>query len=106
MNNAETNEILKEILKWQKLQGREILKQRIGDKNLFEDEKDVLAYHYSDGRSSRDVEKATGVNYKMVQSLWKKWLAAGIAEPTDKYCGGRCKRIFDLSELGLELQPK
>jgi transposase len=97
---------LKEILKWQKLQGREILKQRIRDKNLFEDEEDVMAYHFSDSRSSRDVEKASGVKYKTVQSLWKKWLAAGIAEPADKYCGGRCKRIFDLSELGLELPTK
>lgn len=106
MNSKETNEILKEILKWQKFQGREILKKKIREGNLFTDKKYILVYHYSDGdKSSRQISKITGIGYKKVQSLWKEWISLGLAEPSEKYGGGRCKRLFEVKDLGLEL-PK
>ena len=104
MNNDETKKILKDILKWQRLQGIEILKKNLKEENLFSDKKHVLAYYYSDGnRSLREIEKLSGVGFRTVQALWKKWVDRGIAEPTERYGGGRCKRLFDLSEFGLEL---
>jgi len=107
MNNEETNEILKQILKWVKLQGIEGLRMKARDKNLFGDLKDILAYHHSNGeKSSRDLAKIAGVSHGTIQTLWKKWVDAGIAEPTEKYGGGRCKRLFKLDELGLELPKK
>lgn len=106
MNTKPTDEILKEILKWQKLHGTEILKKKIEDKKLFLDDNQILAYYHSDGnRSSRDIAKITGIGYKTIQTLWKKWILAGIAEPSEKYGGGQCKRLFELHELSLEL-PK
>lgn len=106
MNNNQTNELLKEILKWQKLQGAEILKKKIKEGGLFSDKKQIIAYHHSDGKkSSRDVAKIANIGYKTIQALWKKWISIGIAEPSEKYKGGQCKRIFELNELGLEL-PK
>ena len=104
MNDDETKEILKEILKWQRLQGIEILRKKIREENLFEDKKHISVYYFSDGNNSlRAIQRISGVHFTVVQSLWKKWVDAGIAEPTEKYGGGRCKRLFELNELGLEL---
>ncbi len=103
MNN---NELLKEILKWQRLQGSGYLKKKVREENLFTDRKHILVYYHSDGiKSSREISKVTGVGYKTVQTLWKKWINTGIAEPTERYGGGQCKRLFELNELGLKL-PK
>lgn len=106
MKNEETNEILKQILKWVKLQGIEILRKKIKEEGLFTDKNHILAYYLSDGKNSlRFIEKETGINYQKVKSLWERWLDKGIAETTEQYGGGRCKRKFELDELGLEL-PK
>ncbi len=108
MNKNVTNELLREILKWERLEGIEILKKKIEEEKLFKETKDIIIYYHSDGEKSlRDIEKITNISYKMVQALWKKWLKAGIATTTEKYGGGRCKRLFELNELGLELpSPK
>ena len=104
MDNDETNRILREILRWQRFQATEMLRNRIKEENLFADKKYVLVYYHSDGeRSTRDIQKESGVSHNTVALLWKKWVDAGIAEPTEKYGGGRCKRVFELNELGLEL---
>lgn len=104
MNNNEINKILREILKWQRLQGIEILKEKIKEQSLFRDAKDILVYYHSDGdKSTRDLANKAGVGHSKVCGLWKKWIDAGIAEPTEKYRGGRCKRLFELNELGLKL---
>lgn len=104
MNNDETNKILREILKWQRLQGIGMLRKKAKGENLLADEKDILVYYHSDGnKSTRDLAKKAGVGRSKVRRLWKKWIDAGIAEPTEKYGGGRCKRLFELNELGVEL---
>lgn len=70
------------------------------------DDKDIIIYYHSDGnKSSRDLAKIVGVSHKTVQLLWRKWIGSGIAESTLKYKGGRCRKLFDLGELGLKL-PK
>ena len=104
MNNDETNRTLREILRWQRLQAAEILRKRIKEESMFEDKKHILAYYHTDGeKSTRDIGKESGVSHNTVAGLWQKWIDAGIAEPTEKYGGGRCKRIFELHELGLEV---
>lgn len=106
MNNNKTNELLKEILKWQKIQGMEILKKKIKEEDLFSNKNQIVAYYHSNGKkSSREIEKITSIGYKKIQELWKKWISAGIAELSEEYKRGRCKRSFELNELGLEL-PK
>ena len=103
-NNLKENNALKEILKWQRLVGQELLKKKIRDEKLFLDEGQILAYYHSDGeKSSRDLAKITGVGYKTIQALSKKWILAGLAEPSEKYGGSRAKRLFELYELGLEM---
>jgi hypothetical protein len=102
MNDQNKDEILREILKWQKLQGREILRTKLKNENILTSEKEIHIYYHSDGdKSSRDIEKLLNVSRGTVQNLWKQWIKAGIAEPTDKYGGRQCKRLFDLHDLGL-----
>jgi len=104
MNNNDTIKILKEILKWQRVQGLEVLRKKISAEKLFTTKKDIIVYYNSDGsKSTRDLAKITGISHVAVQSLWKKWINAGIAESTPKYKGGRCRKLFDLGELGLKL---
>jgi len=106
MNNNETKELLGEILKWQKLMGSEYLKKKVREEKLFADEKHLLAYYHSDGtKSSRELGKIAGLSHAAVQNLWKQWIEAGIAEPSEKYKGGQCKRLFELTELGVQI-PK
>lgn len=107
MNDNETVQLLKEILKWEKLRGIEHLKRKVKEENLFTDEKHIVVYYHTDGiKSSREIGKIVKVSYKTVLNLWKQWIAAGIAEPSEKYKGGQCRRIFELNELGLELPKK
>lgn len=92
MNNNQTNKLLKEILKWQRLQGMDILKKKIKEEGLFSDKNQIVAYYHSDGKkSSREIAKITNIGYKTIQALWKKWIYVKIAEPSEKYKGGQCK---------------
>lgn len=103
MTEGELAPLLEEMIKWQRLQGITILKEIAKKNNLFSDESEIKVYLNSDGeRSSRDLEKISGVNYKKVQSMWKQWIELGIAEPTEKYGGGRCKKIFELKDFGIK----
>lgn len=103
----DTSVILKEILKWVRIQWLEILREKIKRLKLFSDEKDIIVYDNSDGkRSSRELSKLVGVSHPTVISLWKKWIDAGIAEPSERYGGSQCRRIFDLTELGFEMPKK
>lgn len=88
MNNNETNKLLREILKWQRLREREILKKKIKEEKLFTESEDIIIYYHSDGeRSSRDLGKIAKVSHTKVQGLWKKWMNAEIATPAEKYKG-------------------
>ena len=107
MSNSETDELLKEILKWERLRGLEYLRRMVKEENLFTDEKHIVVYHYTDGiKSSREIGRSANVSHMTVQNLWKQWVAAGIAEPVERYKGGQCKRIFELGDLGIELPKK
>lgn len=106
MNNNETKELPKEILKWQKVIGSEYLKRKVRDERLFTEEKHIVAYDLSDGtKSSRDIGRIAGLSHVAIQNLWKQWIEAGIAEPSQKYKGGQCKRLFELNDFGVQL-PK
>lgn len=101
---TETNDLLKEILKWQRVIGDNLIKNKIKEKDLLKDKKQILAYYNSDGNNSiRKIAKIVKLSNMTVQRLWKEWIKEGLAEPSDKYKGRRCKRIFELNELGLKL---
>lgn len=97
----ETREIqlLEEIAKWTRLQGKQQAKKIV--ESLLNDEKKKLIYHLSDGRSSPEIAKIAKVDSSTVRDYWKSWVAEGIVELHPEY-KRRYRRVFLLEELGLE----
>jgi hypothetical protein len=104
-----SDEILKRIeqnisaqLKWVRLSGMSQLRE-IFDRTMRTDE-EKLAYELSDGeRSTRDIEKLTGIGRTKIGDLWKKWHRIGLMEKSAKYEGKRMERSFSLLDAGIEI---
>lgn len=94
-------ELLEDIRKWTKFQGWRKVKEVLLD-TLKEDE-DKLVYHYSNGRSSREVAERTPVSQFTVVKRWAKWARIGIVEPVQVQRGTRYMRIFPLEVFGIEI---
>ena len=100
--NQETNKLLSEILKWQKLQGMNILMDLV-PKLLDSDEKKIV-YEMTDGKNKReDIIKETGCSAGAISSWWIDWCSKGILEKID---GGRYKKIISLAEIGIAVPKK
>jgi hypothetical protein len=100
-NPDELTRLMKELVKWAKLTGKQQLKMMILENLKTNTEK--LVYELSDGeRSVRDVEKKTKVSKSRVGSYWEKWLALGIVEESERF-QGRMRHICSLDELGIEV---
>ena len=98
MSNESMENTLNQILHWINLCGKDYLINKIKKDNLIKNEKELIAYQNSDGeRSIRDLVKLAGISRATIQNLWKQWVMAGIAEPTEKYSGGRCRRLFEIN---------
>lgn len=63
----------------------------------------LRAYHFSDGRKSRDVEESSGISYSSVTNLWKTWFGHGLGKMVSARGGRRFVRTLSLDEFGLEL---
>lgn len=61
-----------------------------------------LVYHYSDGRTSTEVAKLSGLSDFTIRSYWKKWNSMGIVSPSPKF-KGRFERMFSLDDFGIDL---
>src|SRR2546425_3368940 len=99
-NNQDASlDALREILKWIRVTSipnvRKLLLETLND------DKSKLAYHHSDGRSSRDVAKAAGCSQATVVSYWKRWFRNGLAEPIGVQRGDRYKKLFELEDFGI-----
>lgn len=93
-------EILSEMLKWIKVTSIPKVKKLLLD--VLPSDKEKIAYHYSDGRDSREVAKVAGVHFTTVARWWKTWTRVGIAESLSAKGGERAKRIFSLEDFGIE----
>jgi hypothetical protein len=67
----ETLGVLREILKWIRVTSMPNVKKLLVE--TLDDDKSKLAYHHSDGCSSRDVAKAAACSQATVVSYWKRW---------------------------------
>lgn len=94
-------EVLEEILKWVKFQGWQNVKGILSE--VLEDDVSKLVYHYSDGRSSREVAEKVRVSHSTVTNYWKRWAKIGIVEPIRVRRGIRYKKVFSLEEFGIEV---
>lgn len=61
------------------------------------------AYHFSDGRKSKDVETESGIGYSTITKLWKEWFGFGLGRMTSAKGGERFIRTLDLKEFGFEV---
>jgi len=94
-------EVLTEILKWIKVTSIPNVRKLLED--TLDTDKAKLAFHYSDGRSSREVSKVSGYTHSTVTSSWKKWFRIGIVEPVGVQRGDRYKKLFALEDFGIKV---
>lgn len=91
--------VLEEILRWIKVTSIPYVRQLLD--SLPPEEK--IAYHHSDGRSSREVAKAVNVHFTTVVQWWKKWYTLGIVEAMRVRRGVRYRRVFSLKDFEIEI---
>src|SRR4051812_17229371 len=73
----ETNDILKEILKWQKIQGIQAFKAQVG--LLLDTKEKKQVFELTDGTMSvKQISEKAKVATGTVSNWWNKWLAEGI----------------------------
>lgn len=67
---------------------------------LFKNHREAMVYELSNGkRSTRDIEKVTGVSRETVSKLWQKWHQDGVVESTGAQ--KPCMAKFSLVEIAL-----
>ena len=101
-NNDQT-EILKEILKWTKYGNVHQVKE-IFSKNI-KTNSEKLAYHNSDGKSSREIAKISSVSHDTIQKWWKSWAENGLVSASSKF-QGRFEKNFSLCDFGIDVPTK
>ncbi len=95
---------LREIKYWVKLSGLPVIRRGIQE-NLRDDES-KLVYELSDGnRSTREIadelrKVGREITHSTVANMWKRWVTAGIVEPSERY-QGRFKKVVTLESLGI-----
>lgn len=104
MSNDKTDriiELLEEILRWTRFQGWRNVKDVLTD--VLTDDLSKLIYHYSDGRSSRQIAQKVSVSHVTVVRYWRKWAKVGIVEPIKVGSGIRYRKMFNLEDFGIEV---
>lgn len=99
-------EKLEDILKWLKFLGFE--KIRVVFSENFTESYEYFLYDMSDGKNtSRDLVELLSISRETITSHWDEWTVLGIMEKIPVKGGGtRGKRIFSLTELGIDLPKK
>ncbi len=99
--NKEILGVLKEILKWTKFQAWKEVKGVLSSQ--LKDERMRLIYHLSDGKSTREIARKTGVSHVTVYEYWKKWSKIPIVEPIMVKGKIRYRKMFELEDFGIEI---
>jgi len=101
MSRDKTIELLEEILLWTKYDYTET-KQTLIEQLDTDDKK--IAYQLSDGeKSTHDIAKLITASQKSVSRWWQKWFELELMEQTEKYGGGRYKRLISLIKMGIPI---
>lgn len=96
---SELEKTVQEMLKWVRLQGMQTARVILAD--CLKKDAEKRAYHFSDGRESREVGRLAGISHMTVTNYWKKWAALGIVEPVRARGGERYRRVFSLEDFGM-----
>lgn len=103
-NNEKTDRIiqlLEEILKWTRIEGMEKTKTIFNEFVKTDIEK--IVYENSNGQTSREVASIAQTSHTTVVNYWRKWSKFGIVEEVISRGGTRYKRIFSLTDFGIEV---
>ncbi len=94
--NEDTNNILAEILKWQKLQGINLLRTLLPE--LLNNDKKINVYEMTDGKNTiREIRTKTGISFGAISKWWNEWYSYGVLEKNNE----KYKKLISLQELGL-----
>lgn len=93
--------LLEEILKWTKFQGWKNVKDILTD--VLADDLSKLIYHYSDGKSSREIAQKVQISHVTVLRYWRRWAKVGIVEPIEVRGKIRYRKMFELEDFGIEV---
>ena len=103
MNNEHTlEEMFSEFLRIYKFVNHSQIVEAL--QNALSDDSNNKAkiYELSTGsRSTRDIQKLTGISRTNIATYWKQWALNGIVVPAERK--GRFKAAFDLKEYGLSV---
>lgn len=96
MNDKETKALLRDILKWQRLQGIQVALELL-PKVLDTKEKKIV-YEMADGKNGiKEVQSKVKIAAGTIHNWWNNWLAQGILEKN----GQKYQKIVSLKELGI-----
>jgi hypothetical protein len=96
--DQETNDLLREILRWLRFQSLDKAKQAVA--GLLDTDKKKTVFEFTDGNTSgRALAAKCGVDRNTLFRWWNDWFTAGIITKD----GDTYKRLFSLKELGIKL---
>ena len=72
---------------------------------IFKSDDEKIAFEHSDGRTTSELEKVSGIKKDKMTSLWKKWFSLGLGTMVSAKGGTRFVKSLSLKELGIEI-PK
>jgi transposase len=98
MNDDEIKQLLKEILKWQRLQAVNVALELL-PKILDTKEKKVV-YEMADGKNGiKEVQAKVKIATGTIHKWWNDWLAQGILEKK----GQKYQKIISLKQITIEI---
>jgi hypothetical protein len=94
-------QLLEEILKWTRIEGMQKTKSIFDE--FVKTDLEKLVYENSNGQTSREVGAIAQTSHTTVINCWKKWSRFGIIEEVSSRGGTRYRRVFSLSDFGIEI---
>lgn len=83
MELNETNELLRQILKWQKLQGYQTLRLLLP--KLLDTDKKRQVFDLTDGKTGvSEISKQVGVALGTISNWWQSWHTLGVLEKSGR----------------------
>src|SRR2546426_7392324 len=99
---AETNDLLRQILRWVRFQSLEKARQLI-EEEVAQDSKRILVFELTDGTKGRpEIFKISKVPSSTIQTWWDRWYRVGLLEPSPKR-KGMVRKVCGLEDVGLSV---
>jgi len=95
MNNEEIKALLRDILKWQRLQGIQVALELLP--KVLDTEEKKIVYEMADGKNGiKEIKSKINIATGTIHRWWNNWLVQGIITKE----GSKYKKIISLKELG------